>query len=105
MEKYDVGIVGWWYNLNYGGTLTYYSLYKCIESMGLKALMIQKKEWSDSSEGTLQPAWLRCMKEELSDQFFADMTEDEAVCIMCVSIRHIEDVALERAWLYFAWKH
>lgn len=42
MNKYDVGIVGWWYNLNYGGVLTYYSLYKCIEKMGLNPLMIQR---------------------------------------------------------------
>ncbi|MCM1167304.1 MAG: 2-succinyl-5-enolpyruvyl-6-hydroxy-3-cyclohexene-1-carboxylic-acid synthase, partial [Ruminococcus sp.] len=39
-KHYDVGIVGWWYNLNYGGTLTYYALNKAIEAMGHSVLMI-----------------------------------------------------------------
>jgi len=37
-----VGIVGWWYNLNYGGTLTYYALNKTIESLGYSVLMVQR---------------------------------------------------------------
>ncbi len=41
-EHYDVGIVGWWYNLNYGGTLTYFALNKAIQSLGKSALMIQR---------------------------------------------------------------
>lgn len=40
--KYDVGIVGWWSNLNYGGVLTYYSLYKAIENMGYSVVMLKK---------------------------------------------------------------
>lgn len=39
---YDVGIVGWWYNLNYGGTLTYYALHQLVKSMGLSVLMIER---------------------------------------------------------------
>lgn len=45
MEKnkhYDVGIVGWWYNLNYGGTLTYYALNKAVESLGKSVMMVQR---------------------------------------------------------------
>ncbi|MBQ6994451.1 MAG: polysaccharide pyruvyl transferase family protein [Lachnospiraceae bacterium] len=38
--KYDVGIVGWWYNLNYGGTLTYYALHQVIRKLGFSVLMI-----------------------------------------------------------------
>lgn len=44
-EKYKVGIVGWWYNLNYGGTLTYYSLNQAIKRMGYSVLMIRKSLW------------------------------------------------------------
>ena len=39
---YDVGIVGWWYNDNYGGTLTYFALHQVLKSMGLSVLMIDK---------------------------------------------------------------
>lgn len=41
-KKYDVGVVGWWYNENYGGTLTYYALNQVLKSMGLSVLMIEK---------------------------------------------------------------
>lgn len=41
-KKYDVGIVGWWYNLNYGGTITYYALNKVIQKMGYSVLMIRR---------------------------------------------------------------
>lgn len=41
-EHYDVGVVGWWYNLNYGGTLTYFALNKAIKSLGYSVLMIQR---------------------------------------------------------------
>jgi len=41
-NDHNVGIVGWWYNLNYGGTLTYYALNKAIESLGYSVLMIQR---------------------------------------------------------------
>lgn len=38
--RYDVGIVGWWYNLNYGGALTYYALHQLLRKMGLSVIMI-----------------------------------------------------------------
>ena len=41
-KKYNIGVVGWWYNLNYGGTLTYYSLNKALESLGYSVLMIKR---------------------------------------------------------------
>ena len=41
-KKYDVGIVGWWYNLNYGGTLTYFALNNVISELGYSVLMIQR---------------------------------------------------------------
>lgn len=41
-KHYDVGIVGWWSNLNYGGTMTYFALNQALESMGKSVLMIQR---------------------------------------------------------------
>lgn len=41
-NKYDVGIVGWWYNENYGGTLTYYALNRVLRKMGQTVLMVGK---------------------------------------------------------------
>lgn len=43
-EKYGVGIVGWWYNLNYGGTITYYALNHAIKKMGYSVLMVRKAQ-------------------------------------------------------------
>lgn len=40
--KYDIGVVGWWYNLNYGGTLTYYALHQVLKNMGYSILMISR---------------------------------------------------------------
>lgn len=47
---YDIGIVGWWNNENYGGALTYYSLYKALESMGFSVLMIRHIRWEAERE-------------------------------------------------------
>lgn len=50
--KYDVGIVGWWYNLNYGGTLTYFALHQVIRKFGFSVLMIAQT----SEDSNYQPA-------------------------------------------------
>lgn len=44
-SKYDVGVTGWWYNENYGGTLTYFALNKVLRNMGQTVLMIDKCSW------------------------------------------------------------
>lgn len=41
-HHYDIGIVGLWYGLNYGSILTYYALYKVVNSMGFDAIMVNK---------------------------------------------------------------
>lgn len=48
-NHYDVGIVGFWYGMNYGSVLTYYALYKVVEECGYKALLINKplNLWTD----------------------------------------------------------
>lgn len=49
-HRYDVGVVGLWYGLNYGSILTYFALYKLCLQLGYSALMIGKpnKMWSDA---------------------------------------------------------
>lgn len=42
LKKYDVGIVGLGIGVNYGSVLTYYSLYRTIESFGKSVLMVSK---------------------------------------------------------------
>lgn len=42
MKKYDVGIFGWWYNMNYGANLTYFSLNRAIQKMGFSVGMVWK---------------------------------------------------------------
>ena len=41
MEHYDVGIIGYWYALNYGSALTYYSLFDVLSKLGLKPVIIE----------------------------------------------------------------
>lgn len=40
-DKFDVGIIGFWYGENYGSLLTYYALNKTIEKLGKSVLMIK----------------------------------------------------------------
>ena len=42
-KKFDVGVIGWWYNKNYGADLTYFALHNVLCKMGLTVLMIQTK--------------------------------------------------------------
>ncbi len=44
-SDYDVGIIGWWLNANYGGVMTYYALNRVINDMGLSVLMIRHIRW------------------------------------------------------------
>ncbi len=41
-NNYDVGIVGFWYGQNYGSVLTYFALYRCVEQLGLRPLLVNK---------------------------------------------------------------
>jgi len=41
-KHYDIGIVGWWYNDNYGANLTYYALNKILKSLGYSVLMLNE---------------------------------------------------------------
>ena len=42
MKKYDVGIFGWWYNMNYGANLTYFSLNRTVKQLGYSVAMVWK---------------------------------------------------------------
>ncbi len=48
-HKYDVGIVGLWYGLNYGSILTYYALYKVVNQLGYDAIFMNKPDclWNE----------------------------------------------------------
>ena len=41
-HRYDIGIVGLWYGINYGSILTYYALYHVVRSLGYDAVMLPK---------------------------------------------------------------
>ena len=53
IKHYDVGIVGWWSNLNYGGTTTYYALNKAIERLGYSSRACEKNSVKDENQGLL----------------------------------------------------
>lgn len=44
-NKYDVAIFGVWWGSNYGSLMTYYSLYRLVESFGLRAIMIDRPNY------------------------------------------------------------
>lgn len=41
-HRYDIGIVGLWYGINYGSILTYYALYHVVRRLGYDAVMLPK---------------------------------------------------------------
>ncbi len=46
-SRYDVGIVGFWYGQNYGSILTSYAIYRVVESLGYRAVHLNrpKRMW------------------------------------------------------------
>ncbi|MCM1538732.1 MAG: SDR family NAD(P)-dependent oxidoreductase [bacterium] len=43
MDKhYDIGVIGWWHNSNYGSMLTYYALHQTLKKLGYSVLMIHE---------------------------------------------------------------
>ena len=40
--KYDIGVLGWWYGVNYGSVLTYYGLNQALRKMGYNVLMVNE---------------------------------------------------------------
>ncbi len=41
-HKYDIGVVGLWYGINYGSILTYYALYQLLRDLGYDPVMLPK---------------------------------------------------------------
>lgn len=41
-KHYDVGLIGWWHNSNYGSMLTYYALHQTLKNLGYSVLMIHE---------------------------------------------------------------
>lgn len=49
--EYDVGILGYWFNKNYGAVLTSYALYKAVEQCGYKTVLLDLPVTMDKIEG------------------------------------------------------
>lgn len=47
-RKFDVGVIGLWYGLNYGSMATYYALHHTLQSLGLSVLMVENALRPDS---------------------------------------------------------
>ena len=41
-HSYDIGVVGFWYGINYGSVLTYFALYQLLRDLGYDPVMIPK---------------------------------------------------------------
>lgn len=41
-KSYDIAVVGWWHNSNYGSMLTYYALHQVLSNWGYSVLMIHE---------------------------------------------------------------
>ena len=41
-KKYDVAILGWWHNSNYGSIMTYYALNKAILDQGYSTILVHE---------------------------------------------------------------
>ena len=39
-QRYDFGILGWWYGKNYGAALTSFALYRTVEELGYHSILI-----------------------------------------------------------------
>lgn len=51
MDKFDVGLVGYWFATNYGSVITYYALYSTINNMGYSTVLIDRPEKEKDPEG------------------------------------------------------
>lgn len=79
---YDIGIVGWWHNLNYGGVITYFALNKVIEEMGYSVLMIRRScSINDVLNDNCVPFQFANKYYNISDKYLkGDMTELNKLC-------------------------
>lgn len=51
MNKYDIGLVGYWYATNYGSVITYYALSLTLNKMGYTTVLIDRPEKERDPEG------------------------------------------------------
>lgn len=65
LKRYDVGIVGYWWSSNYGSVITYYALYKIVESLGYSCILIDRPEKEKHTDG-LDVFSRRFMEERLN---------------------------------------
>lgn len=69
VHKYDVGIVGLWFGINYGSILTYYALYVFLRNNGYDAVFLPRpnnlfrqvaKHFDDSNSIAMKFIWSHC---------------------------------------------
>lgn len=82
-EKYDIGLVGWWYGKNYGSIITNFALNRYLKSKKLSVLML---EWPLRSKpkGCPENSMARRLAEEYYDtslrRTFDEMPDVNKVC-------------------------
>lgn len=55
-SHFDVGVIGYWYATNYGSVITYYALYKTIEQLGYKTVILDRpNKWEDREPQNVFP--------------------------------------------------
>lgn len=65
-HRYDIGVVGLWYGINYGSVLTYYALYLVLRKLGYDAVMLPKPnglwtpKFDDPQSMGQRFIWQRC---------------------------------------------
>lgn len=65
-HKYDIGVVGLWYGINYGSVLTYYALYSLLRDVGYDPVMLPKpnnlweEKFNDPNSIAQRFIWKHC---------------------------------------------
>ncbi len=57
-QRFDVGLVGWWFSSNYGSSLTYYALASILKELGKAPIFVQipkldNSEWDKDVQQTI----------------------------------------------------
>lgn len=99
-NHYDVGIVGYWYATNYGSVITYYALYKAIERLGYRPLLIDRPEKEKDPEG-LDVFSRRFLEERVAISKSIKWYELEKIDDMCKTFV----VGSDQVWTPGAIKH
>jgi len=53
-ERFDIGLVGWYYNMNFGGALTFYALHQTLRRLGYSVAVVAEPNMKSDSNQTMQ---------------------------------------------------